>query len=167
VVSAVHLAVCRRRLRRGFTLLELSVTVVIAGIVATMGVVAVGALRDTTQARQAESLLDTVAMSQYRFALDYGRYTPLPEDLSLADRTLTVVATPSMSMFHVSIAVGSQGTLAMAVSDGADGCFARRVGQLGNGAETTAVDLGTGALCDARAALPAGESPVPAVTAAW
>jgi prepilin-type N-terminal cleavage/methylation domain-containing protein len=142
------------------TLIEMVVTIVLLGIIATMGVVAVNELRSGYAERQADSNIETVQMAEYRYAVAYGTYTADPAALNINDDAVTVVSVPSLTPGQVHVVVGTEGTLGLAADNADGGCAARRVAPLGLGGEVTVVEFGPGALCDAAAALPGGEAAV-------
>lgn len=144
---------------RAMTLLELIVTMLVLSLVTSIGVVGFRAVTDRQDKNQALGNLYIVRDAQRRYAALNDSYSSTPSDLRAIPATLTVSSAPSFDRDSVSMAVGSQGTLALAsLSD--NGCVTLQVPPLSGPLSRQAQQQGTldvNVLCDARSALPSGE----------
>lgn len=147
-----------QRRRRGFTLLELAITISILGLLSAGLVYAVGAVTATISAREAETLMDRVATAEMNFASVYGSYTAQPTDLTGLGRELIVVSGRATGFGQVSVALGDDGTLGIAAVDDRDRCIARYLTSLEAGAEQATVTVPETSVCDGAVALPDGEA---------
>ena len=148
--------------RRAFTLIELIVTMIILGIIlALLAINVIGPVMASTRAKRAESTLTQVQTVEQLFARDWGTYSAWRADLnglvsSLVIRNGSVSRGPT----EVSVAVGTSGTLAMAVAVDSSTCVFRRVAPLWQGGGSDDPGVAATAQCVAAAALPMGESTV-------
>lgn len=149
------------RARRAFTLLEMVMTVALVTVVTTVAVVGFAAISKRSESAAARADLDLVHSAQLRFASVYGTYTPHPDDLTGIPPGVTITSGIADQLGEVSIAVGEQGSLAVAAMNANDECIAARWLAYGTGNETVKVDFPSTAPCEARAALPPGEAARP------
>jgi prepilin-type N-terminal cleavage/methylation domain-containing protein len=136
------------RRRSAFTLIEVSAVVLIMGLLS--GIMIVGAVKATsdTEAQQATLALASVTAVQADFAARYGGYTAWAADLRLPDGPF-VTNGPSEGLRSVSLALGVDGTLGMAVSDRADQCVLQTIRPVVAGGQVWNVvtsDAGVGCL---------------------
>lgn len=152
-------------LRRAMTLLEMIVTLVVLSIVAAIGFIGLNAISDRQAESRIESDLQAVIELERRFAVLNDDYTTDPEELGNPPAGLSITSGPVTSTGKVSIAVGVEGTLAVAALSPSGSCLAVRVPPLYGPAAKTAqqkLEIGTKAVCDPQGALPAGEWAQPA-----
>ena len=146
--------------RRGFTILELVITMVVVTTLAAVGTVGLSSVNNRQQRDVAKADVDMVAQAQLRFAALYDTFTDYPLDLTgyaSVPKPITVATTPALTTRTVSIALGSEGGLGLAAR-GTDGsCLFRYLPSLGTLGESEQWVAETGALCEGRAAFPAGE----------
>lgn len=147
---------------RAFTLVEAVVAAALAAILAAAALATLTKVSGQAVAAEARANLDRVVVAQQRFAALYGTYTPLPADLGDLGGDLTTTTGVSTGPNLVSIAVGTDASLAVAVGDSRGNCHARRVDALDAGA--AAADVTVAGPCVAAAAL-GGAAPVDARTA--
>ena len=152
---------------KAFSLLELVTTTFLVGLLSVGIIFAYQEIFGSVSTREAEGHINRVVSAQQNFAGVYGKYTPFPADLSGMGRNLTVVAGRSKRSGEVSISVGEKGTLGVAALDDRGRCSVRRVSSLEDGSESTKVAFTPSAVCDGRAALPDGEPPIAATSAAF
>lgn len=142
--------------RRGYTLIELMVTIAVLAIVSTMALATGRAVTRGNDDVTAAFAVTKVAASQRETAATLGAYASHPDDLRLP-REITAVTGASTRPGEVSIAVGRSGTLALASVSATGACKATRTSPLSQGGETTSVDLPATAVCSAIAALTPGD----------
>jgi type II secretory pathway pseudopilin PulG len=155
------------RTRRAMTVTELIVAFILLGLLAALAGFGVTQIAERSRAETASTALVVVFDAQVQFAGIYGTYTPSAGDLELPSTEITVVDRPSLGPSEVSIAVGTDGTLALALENVDGGCVGILASSLGAGATRVPATFTSGSLCDARAILPAGEPPLPASSVAW
>lgn len=149
--------------RRAFTVTELLVALAVTAILATIAVPSFKAITKTGNDTQVRSTVDRAALAQVTFADAHGQFTPAPEDLLDLGRDLTVTAGVSDGPTTVSIAVSSDGGLALAALAEDGVCLAEYRPAAASGGGVLPVDL-TGQPCLAAAAVPAGLWPLPATS---
>lgn len=155
----------RRRQRRGFTMLEVVATFVLLGILAALATSGLSRAIARSDDAAAAASLDRVLLSQRTFANAFGEYASLPTDLRDLGRDVVVLAdpTPSTGSTEISIAVGEDGTLGVAVQSKTGTCIVRKVTPLSAGSEASVVPADGGGLCNGSRALPEG-APIRAAT---
>jgi Tfp pilus assembly protein PilE len=113
-----------------------------------------------------KSVVLMVAQAEQRFSIDYSTYTSYGPDLSmLVDRGITLTNGTSTGPFVVSLALGTDGTLGIAVqATGSGACESASVAPLSVGGSTSltsgvvttsAIPTSTG--CTGANALPSGD----------
>jgi len=149
--------------RAAFTLIELIVTLIILGII--IAIMAINILQPfmvSTHEKSAKATLSRVQTAEQLFARDWGSYSAWSSDLSGVGADVTILnASVSHKPTEVSVAVGVNGTLALAVAIDASTCVFRQVEAVSEGGGSTEPTVNAAALCSAQAALPAGESQQP------
>lgn len=147
--------------RKGFTLLEIVVTLVLLGIISGIGVTGTRAFLGRTSDSQAVATLDRVVLAQQSFANSFGGYASLPDDLTRLVRDTSLVSSPQVSDDPevVSLAVGENGTLGLAVRSNSGMCYLRSITALNVGAQTVDAEAGEDQACNGAEALPNGEAP--------
>lgn len=134
------------RTRKAFTLIELVVTIVIAGILISVGVVSYSFLNDEASATQAESLLDRVAVAQQVAAQDYGYYVTCSKNLGNVGNDVRVLdpSSPASATGDVSIAVNEDGYAAAAAISSDNVCLARVIAPIVENGEMESLVLEDG-----------------------
>lgn len=145
---------------RGFTMIEVTITIVLLVVLATVGVSALRAVIDRSGDAAASATLDRAITAQRSFSNAYGSYASEPSDLKDLGRDLTVVLPPqsSTSTDVLSMAVGTKGTLVVAIRSKSGKCLLRSVTPLLASSKETASVTET-SICLATDVLPPGESP--------
>lgn len=134
---------------RGFTLLELVITLVIAAVLFGIGAFSYEFLNRATDSAEAVSRLDRTAVAEQAVARDFGFYSPYASDLTAVGSDVTIVENgDTVSLIstsnEVSVAVSSEGDLGLATNS-PDGCLGRFVVNLNYGGAATEVDLSSSA----------------------
>lgn len=159
---------CRRRGVRphALTLVEMVIAVVLVGAVIAAAAVGTSAVTSRADTQLADTALDRVVHAQASQAMARGGYVwgqdgddadlqaRLPAGLT---RDLDVVHGRSTAADQVSVAVGSAGTLVVAVALDDGECRYRRVTAPADGGDQQQAT--TTARCAAAGLLPAGETP--------
>lgn len=126
--------------RRGYTLIELAVVLSTIGLlIIIVGVTARSVLIDTRD-REAEASLQQVLLAEQGFAQRFGTYTAFERDLDGLTQ-VTVTNDPSDDASVVSVAVGVNGTLGLAVRRNNDECLLVRVASIDGGGAITRPSL--------------------------
>ena len=158
---------CRTQTSRNvfaFTLVEMSVTLVIIVILAGMGTFAFNSIRVATANTKASANVDRVASVQQSLARDWGSYSPYGADIKQVGNDLTFAENGALSTGsdNVSITVGTKGNLGIAIMGSDNTCRWFVVSSLlSNGNKTQVTTNPSSAPCNGRAALASGESSVP------
>lgn len=148
-----------RRAARAFTLVEMGATIALFGII---GAIAAGVYVTSVGSHQvaaAEVLLGDVVAAQKELAANFGSYTTWASDLGAVASNASLLSDGmSSAQDEVSMAVGTEGTLGLAVLVDADRCVLWRVASLSSGGRQLETDLKDGT-CAGAHALPVGEEP--------
>lgn len=147
------------RTRRGFSLLELVVTLVVLGVILGVAVLSYTNFLGPAREQRAGSLLDRVAAVEQPLARDWGSYSSWPADLADVGSDVTILnAAPAQAPGQVSVAVGAKGTLALATRVEGGSCLFRLVSALSDGGGTvTPSGMAASAACTGQSALPPAE----------
>lgn len=157
----------RRVVARAFTLAELMVVLLVLSILAGLAGLSYSGTENDLFGSNAKSVVSTVAQAEQRFAVDYGTYTSYGPDLSsLVNRGITLTNSASTGAFNVSLALGNDGTLGIAVqASGSGGCESAQVAPLSaagvtpaNAGALTATTIPAGTACTGENALPSGDT---------
>ena len=146
---------------RAFTLIELAITLLIAGIIAGIAIFAYQSLQRNVAAGEAAALADRVVMVQTLVARDWGTFSPYGNDLKQVGGDVIFVEHPGASTKkdEVSIAVSNRGYLGIAIMGGDDQCHRYYVDSvLGRGVKTEVTGLPTSARCTGAISLPSGQT---------
>jgi prepilin-type N-terminal cleavage/methylation domain-containing protein len=143
--------------RRGFSLIEFVVAVVILVVLAAIGTFTYRAIINKSANVSAESSIGRVEQSELGFATSFGFFTPDPTDLQPApgnDITLTTGNSTGPSV--VSIAVGTDGSLGIAALSTSGSCETENVADASSGQQPTLTTLASSAACSGASALASG-----------
>lgn len=132
--------------RRGFTLIEFIVALVLLVIVSAFVISGVISGRDRVEETRVEIAMRQVELAEREYAMTTGRYTPDPAELELSGGVSAIVGT-SRDEREVSIAVDQNDDLWLAVVNG-ESCLAWRVANPMSDAATVTVPV-TNTACDA------------------
>ncbi len=152
------------RTENGFTLIELMVVLAIASILAAFVGIGVRLLIGDASTASATGSIAEVQAAEAAFANGFGVYTPYPGDLQGIPNGTTVTSGVSTGPSSVSIAVGTDGTLALTAQSKSGVCVAEQVTSESVGGSENSISLPTGTTCTAANALPSGVSPEPVVS---
>lgn len=144
-------------MRRAFTLVEVVTMLVVVGLLAAAayGLNQLnGAQRDVAAAQR---VLEDVVGAQKQLAATHGVYSMVSSDLAWLDPNVAVSSGPSTGPHEVSVAVGTSGSLGVAVRSEAGRCVAVRVAPLSGGGAMSPVAVADDAECSGGSALPSGE----------
>lgn len=149
--------------RRAFSLIELVVVLVLIGLLAVIAYVTYSKASAHANNGNAAGQLHRVVSAELAFAGAYGQYASYPGDLSgngVGGHGLTIVTTPQISTGPtvVSVAVGADGTLGVAVRATTGLCILERISSPANGASASAPTLPPTQPCDGQGALAAGDA---------
>lgn len=147
--------------RRGFTIIEMAVTLLVLGILMIAAAGTYTTVTSSTGSTNAEESIRRVASNEQLLARDWDRYSPFGADLTLSGADLTVVTSPTGSSGPdtVSLAVGSKGGLGLAAATGKGACRRFYLPPLtAADNDLAAVADTTLAGCTGASALPSGES---------
>lgn len=164
--------------RRGFTLIEMVVTVVVLLILTSLGIFGVSAVLERSDASLTRTDLQAVRTAQLRFAGVYGTFTPHGPDLSsnevspnvweLTSLDVTITDGASTAEGVISFAVGDDGSLGLAALTSSGDCVGLQVPAANTPGASVEFDLDEGAICEGRAVLPDGAYQIdPTVSYRW
>lgn len=129
------------RVRRAFTLIEVTVTVTLLAI---MGAVAAHTYSSTVGDRQlaaVEAVLGDVTAAQKQLGADFGTYSTWASDLGTVASEASLLAGGSVSRpGEVSMVVGSLGSLGLAAQTEGGQCVVWRVAPVAAGGKQVEVD---------------------------
>lgn len=146
----------RQGRRHGYSLLELSVVVVLTAMAAAgAAVIGLHVVR-ATHATATKTMLETVTAAELAHAGRTGSYSTSTDVLGTLDG-ITVVSAASTRPGEVSLSLGDGGTLVIAMSDEEGVCHVRVLGDILGGAART--DSQEDGACLASRHLPAGQQP--------
>lgn len=145
--------------RRAFTLLEVSVMLIVVGIVSLLGYTQFVAGSDEARGKPAQLAVSRVLAAQQVFASANGQYTPAPDQLFNIGRDLTLTTGSSTGSDVVSMVVSDADTLVLASYGGEGFCYVAVVSSLSAGAEVD--ESVSDSSCQASGFLPSGESALP------
>jgi prepilin-type N-terminal cleavage/methylation domain-containing protein len=156
----MHLAVPSRR-PRAFSLIEMVCVIAIIGLLVGVGVANWTQLTGHQKNSRADANLDRVAVTEAQVAKDWNTYTALGSDLADVGADLTLLnGGRSTGETQVSLAVGDQGSLGMAVLSATKVCHLRLLAALSAGGGSTVVSAPAGANCAASSAFTGTEQPI-------
>lgn len=95
-------------MRKGFTLLELIVVIIIIGILATLGITQYTKIVEKGRIAEARVILGQIRTSEVAYSQEYGNYTSTLTDLYIGDVPGTCTATHYFS--YAALATDGQGT---------------------------------------------------------
>jgi type II secretory pathway pseudopilin PulG len=137
------------------------VVVVILGILMGIAVVAYGSFISYSDTQRANANLDRVMQIEQGLSRSWGGYSSWPPDLTDVGSDLTILnGSVSSSATQVSLSVGSNGSLGMAVLIGPGNCDFRLVGPLVTGANSVTESIPGNATCTAQSAFTGSELPI-------
>lgn len=160
--------------RQAFTLLEMVVTVALMTLLTVVGIFGVNSILSAADEEEAELNLETVLISQIRFATTYGSFTPNPADLDTVESETTsgLYAVAGSSLFiqasplnpydadfrpgTISMAVSDEGALGLATLSSGE-CVGIQVPPPNVSGVPVSLRLADGAVCEGRSMLPDGE----------
>jgi prepilin-type N-terminal cleavage/methylation domain-containing protein len=151
------MASVRLRSARAFTLIEMVFVVVVIGIMMTASFLAFRGFTGTSDKVDGNELLTSMATRQLAFARDWGQFTSFPADMPAVSNGADLVTTASTGPDKISAAVGSSGTLGLAVRTKSGDCVHAQVAPLVVSGDIT-FGTTTLATCSGTAALPATET---------
>jgi len=124
--------ILRERSRRGFTLLEVIVVLLVLAITVSLSWAAVSGFTNRLSVTTAQGYQERVITAEQRFFDQYGSYTPYASDLPTLNHDVTVVNGTVTNYSSVSIAVGqTTGNLALATLSSAGKCVLQIVPPVG------------------------------------
>lgn len=149
--------------RRAFTLVEVTVTIALVGILAGIAANTYSNVMSDRQVSAVETVLGDVTAAQKQLASDFGTYTTWAADLGMAAASAELLAGGEAGPGEVSMVVGSKGTLGLAGQTPDGRCVTWRVEPLAAGGKQTPVE--DSPTCSGAGALPSGESAADQVAA--
>lgn len=143
---------------RAMTMLELVIAMTVLAIVAGIGYTGLSSITKNQDVSLARGDLYVVREAQRRYAALHDTYTPDPSALAGLPSSISVTSQESLARGTVSLAVGADGTLALATVAQSQ-CLTLKVppliGALGDASEVAST-LPSTSVCDARSALASG-----------
>jgi prepilin-type N-terminal cleavage/methylation domain-containing protein len=143
---------------RAMTMLELVVAMAVLAIVAGIGYTGLSSITKNQDVSLARGDLYIVREAQRRYAALHDEYTPDPSALAGLPASISATSQESLTRGTVSLAVGADGTLALATVAQSQ-CLTLKVppliGALGDASEVSGT-LPSTSLCDARSVLATG-----------
>lgn len=146
---------------RGFTLVEIIITLAVLGVLAALGIFGATSFLKTGYDTDARSRLMQVAQLEQSLANTWGTYSQYPQDFTQVSDDTTVTEQTSQQAQQVSASVGSLGDVGLAVRSRSGRCLYLLLAPLTAGADTRDVTAAvpTSAPCHGREALADGEEP--------
>lgn len=139
--------------RRAYTVTELAVVIFVLAVLGSIAYGVFGGASAKQRSGSATAVLANVIVAQQQLYSDYSSYTSFGQDLLMAGAGVDLLAqAPSTSGDEVSMAVGSAGSLGLAVRVSADECRVVRVAPLSSGGAQAAVPVDSAELCRAELA---------------
>jgi len=152
-----HLAALRstRRIRRGFTLLELSATAALLGILTAVTVITFFTVTGNITTAAAKGNESAISQVEIQFAQsNQGLYTALPANLSAVPHNITVVNGIATQANVVSLSLdATTGNLGMASTNGNGTCTLAVLTPVSAGAVLASSTASTGIACDGASAV--------------
>ena len=138
--------------RRGFTMLEMLVGLVVVGLLAAIGSLTFTLLSASAQNREARQRLDRVVLAERTWAAKNVSWTSAASELTLG-RGIDVVSGVSRNSGEISLSVEDGIHLGLAVLSEAGECQAKYVGDPLLGTEEIWVEIPEGQPCNGRSAI--------------
>lgn len=144
--------------RRGFTLLETIATVVLLVTISVAVTTVYMQVRNQGYERLGRARLETVLQAEYALMANGARFSDNPDDLRALTAGTPVTGNASVDADTVSIALGEDGSLGLAVSLPSGGCVLAAVSSPTDGLVTTypTTPSGDTVICHGALALAAG-----------
>lgn len=137
----------------------MTVVLIVFGILAAIAVVNWGPWLQQTRQHRAGAAIDRVLQVEQQLSRDWGSYSAWPADLDDVGGDLSVLnGQPSTSLKSVSAAVGSKGTLTLAVLAGSGDCVVRQIAPLEAGGTSWTAALPAESPCNAKLAFTGAET---------
>ena len=144
--------------RLGYSLIELVVVLATISLLTIIAGVGAYTVLEDTQQNTARAAIHEVLLTEKVFSESWGGYTSYTDELS-GPADLTLVNGVSNDSSEISIAVGTDGILGLAVRRSTQECLFIRASSLASGGEVTALDsaIQKGIVCEGAGALSAKE----------
>ena len=147
---------------RAFTLIEISVTLILVGVLMGLAVVGYQTLQNKASDTNASNNSDRVILAEQSLFSDWGTFSPYAADVSRVGSDVTVVEniTPSEAPETVSISVSDKGTLGVAVMSKTGVCqrVAVRAPTAASSTDPSPVTRPDSAPCTGAESFPPGET---------
>lgn len=140
-------------------MLEIVAVIALMSLLASLGVVGFSRVNAESGLRLAQGDIASVRTAQVRHATAHGRFTPDPAFLRLP-AGVSATAGPSLDPGEVSVAVGEDGSLALAAKGTADTCATTHLTVWSGPRVETTGSLPPHNVCDARSVLEEGVVPL-------
>lgn len=145
--------VTRMRNRRGYTLVEIAVVLLVLTAISGIGISSLLGTQEATNESTAKNHLETAVSTQLTYMQQYGRYAVSTGDLdTLSFEGTTFTTGPSTDQFTISVVAGTS-NIGLAVEVDADQCVITSLDALGNGPEVVIISTTGGVTCTGAAAL--------------